>query len=461
MINTLTAQLIPIADLMPHPKNYEWIPQLTDDERSALRISINNGYEQAKGFSVLTDAKKSILIDGKKFIVIDGNNRLETLLESGYDGNVSVSVLGDVADWPENRQRQYMEERTLAQRSVNREWKVEVARRWAATGMPQVQIKDKIGMSRQWVSQETSEVNIARSIVEKEVAATCLAAGMSQRETAAVVGVDEKTVRNFAKNGKTPHHEESEQEEEEWLVHAKNHCEKWHQRDGETEEDYHTRWRRQLRDPEIIGNPKTTSGMDGGENHVEEWKAETIAQVKAMLDAKDILRQASEIREAKRPHVANNSGDNEWYTPKEYIILARNVMGSIDLDPASSDEANKVVEAKKIYTIDDNGLTKEWEGNVWMNPPYASELITKFTDKLLSSDKVLSAIVLVNNATETKWFQSLSQKSSAVCFPAGRVRFWHPIKVSAPLQGQAILYFGHETEKFLTIFSQIGIVWKK
>lgn len=68
------------------------------------------------------------------------------------------------------------------------------------------------------------------------------------------------------------------------------------------------------------------------------------------------------------PHVAHNSGNNEWYTPKVYIESARLVMGEIDLDPASSAMANKIVRARKYYTEADNGLTKSWEGELWIDP---------------------------------------------------------------------------------------------
>jgi ParB family chromosome partitioning protein len=161
------------------------------------------------------------------------------------------------------------------------------------------------------------------------------------------------------------------------------------------------------------------------------------------------------------PHVARNSGNNEWYTPQPIIDSAREVLGGLDLDPASCATANTVVKADTFFDKAMDGLKQPWKGRVWLNPPYASNLVGQFTQKLLDHREdgtVTGAIVLVNNATDTQWFQAMAKVAQAICFPASRVRFWHPFKTetTTPLQGQAFLYFGNAEQEFGRVFAKYG-----
>lgn len=188
----------------------------------------------------------------------------------------------------------------------------------------------------------------------------------------------------------------------------------------------------------------------------EEVVHEAIAEAREKDDIISRNAVMKKIEEHKRPHVVNNSGDNEWYTPAVYIEAARQVMGSIDLDPASNDYANQTVRASTYYTEETNGLDKEWFGNIWMNPPYSTALIKDFAEKL-SNSNFEQAIVLVNNATDTAWFKSLIQKADAFVFTTGRIRFEkRDGSKGAPLQGQAFIYFGGSPEVFLEVFKEYG-----
>lgn len=192
------------------------------------------------------------------------------------------------------------------------------------------------------------------------------------------------------------------------------------------------------------------------------WQQAVDTAPAGKVTAAHVQRTVEEYREPARPHVAHNSGNNEWYTPAEYTEAARAVLGRIDLDPASSVQANEVVRAADFYTAEEDGLVQDWAGNVWMNPPYASDLVGRFADKLVNhwaAGDIRAAVVLVNNATETAWFQTIAASASAICFPRGRVRFWNPSgAMGAPLQGQAILYLGPEPRRFAAAFSAFGFI---
>lgn len=167
--------------------------------------------------------------------------------------------------------------------------------------------------------------------------------------------------------------------------------------------------------------------------------------------------------EAKKlAHVGNNSGNNEWYTPPDYIAAARACMGGIDVDPASNEVANRTVDAARYFTAADNGLEQEWRGRVWLNPPYAQPLIAEFAQAIAAkreAGEVAAACVLVNNATDTAWFHRLLDVAAAVCLIRGRVRFLGPDGAKgAPLQGQAVVYVGEDVQAFREHFGAFGRV---
>jgi len=153
---------------------------------------------------------------------------------------------------------------------------------------------------------------------------------------------------------------------------------------------------------------------------------------------------------------------NEWYTPPEYISLARNVLGDIDVDPASSQVAQEIVQARTYFDKERDGLRQDWHGRVWLNPPYSQPLIGKFIGKLLcewNSGRVQACIALTHNYTDAMWFHDAVSAASAVCFTQGRVRFYEPGgSTASPTQGQAFFYYGREVDTFKHEFARVGFI---
>lgn len=70
------------------------------------------------------------------------------------------------------------------------------------------------------------------------------------------------------------------------------------------------------------------------------------------------------------PSVRHTSKSVEYYTPPYVVDAARQVMGGIDLDPASCARANEIVRATQYFTVRDDGLAQVWRADrVFLNPP--------------------------------------------------------------------------------------------
>jgi ParB family transcriptional regulator, chromosome partitioning protein len=164
---------------------------------------------------------------------------------------------------------------------------------------------------------------------------------------------------------------------------------------------------------------------------------------------------------AKRRFRLKSTSNYEWFTPAALIANVRAVLGGIDVDPASCAIANETVGAKVFYTLADDGLSQQWFGRLFLNPPFCQPLLSIFIDKLiteLSAGNVTEAILLAPQSSESKWFQKLAPTAAAMCFIAGRTKFVSPSGEvgSFPVFGHIFFYFGKNADRFVEVFSTVG-----
>ena len=116
-------------------------------------------------------------------------------------------------------------------------------------------------------------------------------------------------------------------------------------------------------------------------------------------------------------HQSPVMGTDEWLTPPEIL----SALGSFDLDPCSPHESCRPwPTAAKHYCKEDDGLAQEWQGRVWMNPPFGREA-TKWMRKLAAHG---NGIALIPARTETAmFFESVWGRADAVLFLQGRPHF--------------------------------------
>lgn len=173
----------------------------------------------------------------------------------------------------------------------------------------------------------------------------------------------------------------------------------------------------------------------------------------------------------------------EHGTPVEIVESARKVLDYIDLDPASSDEFNKVVKAIRYFTKEDSGLDHGWYGaNVFLNPPgtcgfgedglttvcrnkkaCSCKLVTKFWSKLNREYSNASfghgiwigfSIEQLRSLQKVGWIHPLAFPT---CFPSKRMKF----AGNNPTHANYITYIGNSSfgiERFVEEFKQYGIV---
>ena len=75
-------------------------------------------------------------------------------------------------------------------------------------------------------------------------------------------------------------------------------------------------------------------------------------------------------KKVSKPIIYGHDQGDEWYTPK-WLFDALGLVFDIDVC-APIDTTYTSVPAKKYYNINDDGLSQDWHGVVWCNPPYSA-----------------------------------------------------------------------------------------
>ena len=212
---------------------------------------------------------------------------------------------------------------------------------------------------------------------------------------------------------------------------------------------------------DVVREVMHTGAIDDGTGVQVPWADATEDQKKALLQA-NVEEETYERYQRQREHnrrVLTSSQSAEWYTPPEIVSAAREVLGGIDLDPASCAVANATVQATTFYTEEDDGLSRVWRGTVFLNPPFerASAFMAKLIDTYTCGDVPAAIVVLSANAVSNRWFTPPSDHRLAFL---GRVGFDRPDgpAVKSPF-GTMVIGVGVDVDRFAAVFGTLGRVY--
>lgn len=184
--------------------------------------------------------------------------------------------------------------------------------------------------------------------------------------------------------------------------------------------------------------------------------------------------------------VLTSTATVDWYTPPEYVELAREVLGEIDLDPASSALPQSWIRAREWRGLDLSNwqlptgwgdaerrrwmrqesrrqlnLQPAWNGRVWLNSPFDDT--PTWTARLWREHKTgycTAAIQLCNSNLGYSWYERL-WRAVPVCCVERRIKF---IKADGSeggqsKQGQTFAYYGTDVATFKRVFGHLGRIF--
>jgi site-specific DNA-methyltransferase (adenine-specific) len=107
----------------------------------------------------------------------------------------------------------------------------------------------------------------------------------------------------------------------------------------------------------------------------------------------------------------------EWPTP-QWLYDELNKEFGFTVDVAADPTNTK---CPKFYTVDDDGISQDWDGEVvWCNPPYGDQL-KHWVWK--AAHAAATTVMLVPARTDVKWFHDYVLPLAEIRFIKGRLKF--------------------------------------
>lgn len=170
-----------------------------------------------------------------------------------------------------------------------------------------------------------------------------------------------------------------------------------------------------------------------------------------------------------------SSRSDEWYTPDWLVDLVHQVLPTIDLDPASCEQANSHIRAKRIITKEQDALSTTWAtspATVYLNAPGGKiankssvaiywQKLMDLRERGLLSEAIFMGFSL-ENLQVTQGLSCLSMADFPLVIPAKRIKFVSPAGAfNAPTHSNVIVYvpgIENNTSTFKAVFSAVGAV---
>lgn len=141
----------------------------------------------------------------------------------------------------------------------------------------------------------------------------------------------------------------------------------------------------------------------------------------------------------KKTAVHFSSASDNWPTPQDFFDKVAAEFGPFDLDVCASAENAKCA---RFFTVADDGLTQEWRGRCWMNPPYGRTIGQWMRKAYESAQAGAFVVCLVPARTDTAWWHEYAMKGQ-VRFIRGRLKFGGHAN-SAPFPSALVVFRQHK-----------------